>query len=138
MFRWLKNQTTRFYLAITGISITFVGAWLIGGIILTATTLVAATYFGSMITLWRMPNEIPKDWGLFKRALIGPLIKTRNFLFDHTLAMTLALGVMTGFIVGITTVTGIVATAISALIGDMVVQAFKDGIELYGEEPVVA
>ena len=44
--------------------------------------------------------------------------------------MTITMGAVTGAVVGFTTVTGVVTIAITALLGDVLVQAYKDGLEI--------
>lgn len=128
--RFFKNKWQRFVAAIAGIFGVGAVAVSAGGIVLTAAILVGATYFGTLITLSRIPETMPEDAGFTKRQVLKPLIKVRNFLFKHTLILTVALGFTVGMTVGITSVTGIVAMGLSALLGDLFVQVFKDGMEI--------
>lgn len=128
--RFFKTRLQRFIAAALGATIAMVVAISTGGVVLTATILTFATYFGTLITLSRVPDKVSEDWSLVKRKTLGPVIGAKNYLFNHPLVLTVALGAMTGVMVGITTVTGIVSVAISALLGDLLVQAYKDGLDI--------
>ena len=128
--RWLKNRTARFTVSLAGLLVAAYLVATIGGVVLTAAIIAAAIYFGTMITLWRIPNKIPEDAGFIKRTLLRPLVWLRNFLFQNSLITTILMALLAGWMVGPSTVTGLVAIAIIALGGDFMVQIFKDGLVL--------
>lgn len=129
--RVLHNRNYRLIASLVGIAAALIVAIQVGGVILTATLLTLASYIGTLVTLARLPSEAPS--GRIKKVLLTPLIWVRNKLFETPLILTCILGVTTGAMVGITTVTGIIAVACSALLGDLIVQGFTDTLSVMKE-----
>lgn len=137
-FKDRKKRAIAGVAAIAGIGFIAMSA---GGIIMTATVVVLATYIGTLITLSRIPEKVPESANPFVKVIATPFVWIRNFLFRHRLILTVGLAAATGAVVGYTTVTGFVAMALSALLGDALVTVFTDGLsflkELSSEEEEV-
>lgn len=129
--RFLRSTTQRLLAACAVIGGSIWAAMTMGGVIGTATVIVSATYVGTLLTVSRVPKEVPAEAGRIKTAVLKPVVAVRNWLFNHPLVLTIGLGVLSGLTTGITTVTGVACLAISALLGDVIVAGFLDGLRLW-------
>lgn len=97
---------------------------IIGGMLLHAMIVFSCVYIGTLITLWRVPSEVPERTPSFLKPAMAGLVKVRNFLMEHDLVTTILLGVVATSIVSVKTVTGLTVIALCAMFGDMVVHTF--------------
>lgn len=98
----------------------------IGGVVLTAMITVLAVYLGTLITLSRIPDEVPEDTHPLLSFVLKPLIKIKKFLWKHDLVLTVIMSTLAGSLVGLNTVTGVVTIALCMFLGDFLVMAFKE------------
>jgi hypothetical protein len=113
--------------------IAFTAVW-VGGILLHAFVLVAALYVGVMVTLSRIPDKVPSNRNVVVRSTLAPIVATRNLLMRFPLITTIIMSVLVGTTIGFSTVTGITAIAISAVMGDLIIRSFCDVIDIVNDK----
>lgn len=134
---WIKTCHGRLAAAVTALLGLAVASVAIGGVVASAALITMSVYIGTMITLNRMRKPPPENSGRVWRFVSWIPRAVSEFAFRHRLILTIVLGAVATWMIGMSTVTGVAVAALSAIAGDLLVSAFTDAanwLNSIGEE----